>query len=89
MKTLITIVSVAILLGCNAKKTVITNTIAEEIKLGSLGLKHIFADSTLQFVNASNINELNNNLADTSLFAGLEEGFYNLIYFASSFSSNI
>ncbi len=78
MNTLITIVSIAILLGCNAKKnekTEITNTIAEEIKLDSLCLEKIFADSILKSVDASQILDLTQNLADTSLFAGLDVAF--------------
>ncbi|MCP9755824.1 hypothetical protein EGI26_11720 [Lacihabitans sp. CCS-44] len=82
MKTLITIVSFALLLGCNAKKDgkteLTTNAISEEIKLDSLGLEKLFADSTLKVVNASDIKELTKNLADTSLFAGLGEGFLRL-----------
>lgn len=78
MNILITIVSIAILLGCKAKKnekTEITNTIAEEIKIDSLGLEKIFADSTLKSEDASQILDLTQNLADTSLFAGLDLAF--------------
>jgi hypothetical protein len=81
MKTLITIVSIALILGCNTQKddkTILTSTISEEIKLDSLRLEKIFADSTLKSVDASEILDLTKNLADTSLFAGLGEGFLRL-----------
>jgi hypothetical protein len=81
MKTLITIVSIALILGCNTQKddkTILTSTISEEIKLDSLRLEKIFADSTLKSVDASEILDLIKNLADTSLFAGLGEGFLRL-----------
>ncbi|MBP6620571.1 MAG: hypothetical protein KAX81_05135 [Leadbetterella sp.] len=81
MKTLITIVSIALILGCNTQKddkTILISTISEEIKLDSLRLEKIFADSTLKSVDASEILDLTKNLADTSLFAGLGEGFLRL-----------
>ena len=81
MRILISIFTIAILLGCNSKKdnkTEITNAISEEIKLDSLDLVKIFADATLKLVNASEIKELTNNLADTSLFYGLGDGFLKL-----------
>lgn len=81
MKTLIAIVSIALILGCNTQKddkTILISTISEEIKLDSLRLEKIFADSTLKSVDASEILDLTKNLADTSLFAGLGEGFLRL-----------
>lgn len=81
MKTLITIVSIALILGCNTQKddkTILISTISKEIKLDSLRLENIFADSTLKSVDASEILDLTKNLADTSLFAGLGEGFLRL-----------
>lgn len=82
MKTLLTIIAIAIFLGCNNKKdnkTELTaGTISEEIKIDSLVLEKIFSDATLKLVNASEIIELTKNLPDTSLFAGLGEGFLRL-----------
>jgi hypothetical protein len=81
MRALISIFSIAILLGCNSKKdkkTEITNAISEEIKIDSLVLENIFSDATLKLVNASEIYELTKNLPDTSLFAGLGEGLLRL-----------
>lgn len=82
MKRLLTIIAIAILLGCNNKKdskTELTaDTISEEIKIDSLVLEKIFSDATLKLVYASEIKELTKNLADTSLFAGLGEGFLRL-----------
>ena len=72
----------AFLFGCNNKKdskTELTaDTISDEIKIDSLVLEKIFSDATLKLVNASEIKELTKNLPDTSLFAGLEEGFLRL-----------
>jgi hypothetical protein len=81
MRILYSIFTLAILLGCYSKKdntTEITNAISEEIKLDSLGLEKIFADTTLKLVNALDIKELTKNLADTSLFYGLGDGFLKL-----------
>ncbi len=82
MKTLVTIISIALILGCNTPKDekteIITSVLSEEIKIDSLGLEKIFADSSLKSVNASEILELTQNLADTSLFSGLDDGFLRL-----------
>jgi len=82
MKKLLIVISLSVLLGCNTKKESgieeSGNIISEEIKLDSLGLEKIFADSTLKAVAASEIENLTKNLSDTSLFAGLDEGFRRL-----------
>lgn len=47
-----------------------------EIKLDSIGIENFFADSTLKNISASEIKNLTQNLSDTSLFAGIDDGFF-------------
>lgn len=49
-----------------------------EIKLDSIGIENFFADSTLKNISASEIKNLTQNLSDTSLFAGIDDGFLRL-----------
>jgi hypothetical protein len=82
MKSQIAVLFLILLIGCTSKKEdktgFVSNTPLEEIRLDSLGIEKIFADSSLMVINASEIKDLTQNLADTSLFAGLDDGFIRL-----------
>jgi len=70
-----------IIFSCNTQKAEETQAEGQtltEIKLDSLGLEKIFADSTLKNIVATEIMGLTQNLSDTSIFAGLGEGFLRL-----------
>ncbi len=81
MKNLILLFLIFIIFSCNTQKAEETQAEGQpltEIKLDSLGLEKIFADSTLKNIVATEIKGLTQNLGDTSLFAGLGEEFLKL-----------
>ncbi|CAN1561297.1 hypothetical protein MCERE19_02653 [Spirosomataceae bacterium] len=66
---------------CNSNKNEQSSSaeqILPEIKLDSIGIENFFADITLKNISASKIKNLTQNLSDTSLFAGIDDGFLRL-----------
>jgi hypothetical protein len=67
--------------GCNSNKNEQSSSakqVLSEIKLDSVGIENFFADSTLKNISANEIKNLTQNLSDTSLFAGIDDGFLRL-----------
>lgn len=81
MKKVALLFLLTFLVSCNSSKTEQNNLPVEtltEIKLDSLGIENFFADSTLKNILATEIKDLTQNLPDTSLFAGIDDGFLRL-----------
>ena len=81
MKKVVLLLLFGFLVSCNSNKTEqssLPEQTLSEIKLDSLGIENFFADSTLKNISASEIKDLTQNLPDTSLFAGLDDGFLRL-----------
>lgn len=81
MKKVVFLLLFGFLVSCNSNKTEQRSSPEQtltEIKLDSLGIENFFADSTLKNISASEIKDLTQNLPDTSLFAGLDDGFLRL-----------
>ncbi|MCP9767978.1 hypothetical protein EGI22_08640 [Lacihabitans sp. LS3-19] len=77
MKSIYFLLFIGIFNACNTPKNETKETISfqEEIKLDSLALENIFADSTLKNLSVDEINVLSETLIDTSEFFGLKASF--------------